>query len=78
MFVGQLDGVRSEQMPVFTTLINASSWRAWDLGKGFEDLPKENVLACSVCESCEAVTKVVGLTESHCPGRKIKGTQIQA
>lgn len=79
MFVGQLDRVFSQQMLVFTTLINASSCRNWDMGKGFEnDLPKENVLACSLRESCEAATKVVGLAGPHSVQGGISETQIQA
>lgn len=66
MFVGQLDQLCSQQMPVFTTLINTGSWRNWEMGKGLEkDLPKENLFTCALCESCEAVGKAVGPTDSH-------------
>lgn len=66
MFVGQLDQLRSQQMPVFTTLINTGSWRNWEMGKGLEkDLPKENLLTCALRESCEAACKAVDPPDSH-------------
>lgn len=56
--VGQPDGVCSEQMLVLAMLINASCWRNCSTGKAFEeDLPRGNLLACSLCESCEAATR---------------------
>lgn len=36
------------------------------MGKGLEkDLPKENLLTCALCESCEAVCRAVDPPDSH-------------
>lgn len=66
MFVGQLDQFCSQQMLMFATLINIGSWRGQEMGRGFEQhLPKERLLVCAPCRSCEAVCEAVGLMASH-------------